>query len=126
MPQLTKPYTNWFDPSLNTDQSMLVTNSAPDLFANQPTGNAEFSFDSMTAPLTKAGANVSRLIASSADLSDQGQSPKWYDITGRISSAASSVNSAFQSTLIKIIIILALVGFGFIYFQAKVVNLANK
>lgn len=127
MPVVNRPYTNWFTgegyPSVEVEKGETADSYGP--FLPNPPATGEFSFETLTAPLTKAGANAARLLSSSSTVIDQGSKPAWYDLTGRISNAASSVNDAFQSTLIKIIIILALVGFGFIYFQAKVVNLAN-
>jgi hypothetical protein len=53
----------------------------------------------------------------------------WYDITGRISASASAANSAVQSTLLKVIVLVAIVGvialFGMSYVQTKGAKLAN-
>jgi hypothetical protein len=97
-------------------------------FQPQDVDAGEFSFqDYIPTSISKSLANATRIIAStSSSVDEQAKTPAWYDVFGRVSAAASSVNDAFQSTLVKVIVILVLAGIGFIYFQAKVVNLANK
>jgi len=84
--------------------------------------------------VSSAVANASRLLTSSnmtaikqAEPSSSG--PAWYDIPGRISGAASAVNDAFQSTMLKVIVLVSIVGviavFGMSYMQAKGANLAK-
>lgn len=81
--------------------------------------------------VSKISANASRLFSSSTSGAvNQGEAPlAWYDLTGRIGQTASSVNEAFQSTLIKVIILVVLVGvialFGMSYVQSKGVQLAK-
>lgn len=98
----------------------------------------EWSFGSLTTGIQRAvdsaTANASRLLYSSnAPAVKQGEplttGPAWYDIPGRISAGASAVNEAFQSTLLKIIVVLAIVGivgvFGMSFLQAKGASLAK-
>ena len=79
--------------------------------------------------VSSAIAKASRLFDSNKTIIDQGQTPAWYDIPGKVSNAASSVNEAFQSTLIKVIVLVVIVGviaiFGMSYVQAKGVSLAK-
>lgn len=79
-------------------------------------------------------ANQSRLLFSSnASPVKQGEpsqtGPAWYDIPGRISAASSAVSEGVQSTLVKVIILVAIVGmlalFGLSYVQAKGASLAK-
>lgn len=97
----------------------------------------EWSLSSITdIPRSVASsiANASRLAFSSqtpalqqAEPSTSG--PAWYNIPGRISVAVSGVNEAFQSTLLKVIVLVSIVGivgvFGMSYMQAKGANLAK-
>jgi hypothetical protein len=97
----------------------------------------EFSLSVITdipRSVASSVANASRLLFSSnAPAVKQGDplmtGPAWYDIPGRISNAASGVNEAFQSTLLKIIVLVSIVGivavFGMSYVQAKGANLAK-
>lgn len=81
--------------------------------------------------VSKVTANLDRIFQSSKGevTNVSAQSPAWYDIPGRLSAAASGVNDAFQSTLVKIIVLAAVVGlvaiFGLSYVQAKGANLAK-
>ena len=79
-------------------------------------------------------ANASRLFMSSnATAVKQAEplstGPAWYDIPGRIAVGASGVNDALQSTLLKVIVLVSVVGviavFGMSYMQAKGSNLAK-
>lgn len=97
----------------------------------------EWSLESITKiprSVASAVANAARLtFSSNAVAAQQGEpslaGPKWYDIPGRLAATSSAINDAFQSTLIKVIVILAIVGvvwvFGMSYLQAKGANLAK-
>lgn len=90
----------------------------------------EFSIiQTVKSSVSKVTANASRLFDSTKAITNQGEQPAWYDIGAKVSNAASSVNEAFQSTLIKVIILVAIVGviamFGMSYVQAKGVSLAK-
>lgn len=80
------------------------------------------------AAIASKVANQSRLLFSSnAPAAKQGEptntGPAWYNIPGRISAAAGAVSEGIQSTLLKIIILVLIVGalalFGMSYVQAK-------
>lgn len=86
------------------------------------------------AAISKKIANESRLFFSSnaspvkqAEPSDTG--PSWYNIPGRISAAAGAVGEGIQSTLVKVIILVVIVGamalFGLSYVQAKGASLGK-
>lgn len=80
--------------------------------------------------VSKLTANQDRVNSANHTINDQGtQAPAWYDISGRISKSVSAVNDAFQSTLIKVIVLVVLVGaialFGLSYVQAKGASLGK-
>lgn len=113
-----------------------TSNPSP-FIATQPIGygvlkpvvgdTGEFSFDQyIPTTVSNAVKNASRLFDSTKTVVDQTDTqPAWWNIWAKVKASVSSVNDSLQSTLIKIIIILFLVGVGFIYFQAKVTNLAK-
>lgn len=81
--------------------------------------------------VSKVSANVSRLVSSTSSPTQQGSSPSlpWYDFTGKAAQAASATGDFIQSTLIKVIILVVVVGviavFGMSYVQAKGVSYAK-
>lgn len=86
------------------------------------------------AAIASKVANQSRLLFSSnASPIQQGlpemTGPAWYNIPGRISAAAGAVSEGVQSTLLKVIILVSIVGmialFGLSYVQAKGTQLAK-
>lgn len=87
----------------------------------------EFSFPTyVQTTVSNAVKNASRLFDSTQTVIDQTDTqPAWWNLWAKMKAGASSVNDSIQSTLVKVIIILVLVGIGFIYFQAKVTNLAK-
>lgn len=88
--------------------------------------NNEFS-DITQAPQTiysKAQVAVSRLFSSIGNSAAPQQNTRpWWDLTGKAADAAASVGSGIQSTLIKVIILVTIVGifalFAMTYVQAK-------
>jgi len=75
-------------------------------------------------------ANADRIFSANRTIVDvPAEGPAWYNIPGRISAAASGLNQVFQSTLIKVIVLVAIVGliaiFGLSYVQAKGANFAR-
>jgi hypothetical protein len=79
--------------------------------------------------VSKLTANQDRIIsANSQPAATQAELP-WWNLTGRISNAASAANDALQSTMVKVIILVTIVGiiaiFGMSYMQAKGVSLAK-
>lgn len=97
--------------------------------------SGEFNLvDTVTSTVSKATSEASRLFTSSnmgavKQATPLETGPAWYNIPGRIAGAASGINDAFQSTLIKVIVLVAVVGvvgvFGMSYMQAKGANLAK-
>jgi hypothetical protein len=90
----------------------------------------EFSIvKSVKSSVSKVAANASRLFDSNKTIIDQGQTPAWYDLPGKVSQAAASTGEFVQSTLLKVIVLVAIVGviaiFGMSYVQAKGVSLAK-
>lgn len=81
--------------------------------------------------VSKVTANADRLFQSSkGDVTNvSADSPAWYNLPARIGQAASAINEGLQSTLLKVIVIVALIGvfaiFGLSYVQAKGQNLAK-
>ena len=115
-----------------------VTYKAPDSYGPYlppAIESGEFAFiENIQRSVSSAVSNASRLLYSSnASPVKQGESsdtgPAWYNIPGRISGALGSVNDAFQSTLIKVIVLVSIIGivavFGMSYMQAKGANLAK-
>jgi hypothetical protein len=74
-------------------------------------------------------ANVSRLFDSNQTVLDQHDTPAWYNFPARISAAAGAVSDSLQSTLVKVIILVSIVGviavFGMSYIQARGAKLAG-
>lgn len=73
--------------------------------------------------VSKVAANTDRIIsANSQPAATQAKIP-WWNLTAKISNAASATNEALQSTLLKVIILVSVVGiiavFGLSYVQAK-------
>lgn len=97
--------------------------------------NGEYDFvATVTRSVSTAVANASRLLTSSnmtavKQAEPLTSGPAWYNIPGRISLAASGVNDALQSTMLKVIVLVSVVGviavFGMSYMQAKGANLAK-
>lgn len=87
----------------------------------------EFSLsDFIPTSVSKATTNAARLLASSTTPAvQQSQTPAWYDVFGRMSAAASGVNDALQSTLIKIIVLLVIASTAYLIFISKVTKAAN-
>lgn len=90
----------------------------------------EFSLaKSIKSSVSKVAANASRLFDSNKTAINQGQTPAWYDLPGKVSQAAASTGEFVQSTLLKVIILVTIVGviaiFGMSYVQAKGVSLAK-
>lgn len=97
----------------------------------------EWSFQRITdvpRSVATSVANASRLLFSSnaspvkqAEPSNTG--PAWYNIPGRISAAASAVGEGIQSTLLKVLILVVVVGamvlFGMSYMSTKGAQLAK-
>jgi len=84
----------------------------------------EFSF-AQYIPTTVSSLvkNTSRLLASTGSQAEpqaEASAPAWYNVFGRISQAASGVNDALQSTLIKIIILLVIASTAYLIFLSKV------
>lgn len=110
-----------------------VVNGPPVPFRPEDTApSTEFSFPQMVvSTVSKVSANASRMFSSTTGAAvNQSNAPlAWYDITGRISQATSNVNDALQSTLIKVIILVVMVGvialFGMSFVQAKGAQLAK-
>lgn len=80
--------------------------------------------------VSKVVANADRLFQANKTIVDEpAVGPAWYNIPGRLAAAASGLNQAFQSTLLKVIVLVAIVGliaiFGLSYVQAKGVQLGN-
>lgn len=84
--------------------------------------------DTVVSSISKVQANVSRLFDANSTVLDQHDTPAWYNFPARISNAVSGVNDALQSTMIKVIILVAILGtiaiFGLSYIQAKGAKLA--
>jgi hypothetical protein len=116
------------DPTLSV-QPTVTESYGPFLPPNLDSGEfAPLQFIKTT--VSKVTANADRLFqANKGATSVQSQSPAWYDIPGRLAATASAVNDAFQSTLIKILVLAVIVGaaaiFGLSYVQAKGTNLAK-
>lgn len=90
----------------------------------------EFSIVSaIQSSVSKVQANASRLFDSTKSPVSQGEAPAWYDIGAKISAGASAANEALQSTLIKVIVLVVIVGalalFGMAYVQSKGVQFAK-
>lgn len=104
--------------------------STPVPYAPPDVNAGEFSLPvAVKSSVSKITAEASRLFSSTKAQTSQGEAPAWYDISGKISSTASSVNDALQSTLIKVIVLVVIVGvfalFGMTYVQAKGAQLAK-
>lgn len=105
-----------------------VTTQVP--YAPPDINAGEFSIvKSVQTTISNAAKNASRLFDANKTIIDQGNTPAWYDVSGRISQAAASTGEFVQSTLLKVIILVTIVGviaiFGMSYVQAKGVNLAK-
>ena len=93
--------------------------------------NNEFSpIEVVTQQISKATVAASRILTKDAQVPTPQQTErKWYDITGKVSDAASSANNALQSTLVKVIVLVVIVGligiFGVSYAQTKGVQFAK-
>lgn len=86
------------------------------------------------AAIASKVSNQSRLLFSSnAPAAKQGEpsdtGPAWYNIPGRISAAAGAVSEGIQSTLLKVLLLVVIVGamvlFGMSYMSAKGTQLAK-
>lgn len=86
------------------------------------------------AAIASKVANQSRLLFSSnAPAAKQAEptntGPAWYNIPGRISAAAGAVSEGIQSTLLKVLLLVVIVGamvlFGMSYMSTKGAQLAK-
>lgn len=105
-----------------------VTAQVPYRLPDLPTG--EFALvEDVKVGVSKAVKNLSRLVSSTSSPTQQGEAPAWYDIGAKLSAGASAANDALQSTLIKVIVLVTIVGalalFGMSYVQSKGVQLAK-
>lgn len=131
-PMLPWGYTVITDP--NKDNPPL--NKAPEVYGpfqmpNIDSGELTQVVQGGIAAVSKAVANASRMFSTTTNAAaKQAEEPAWYNIPARISSAASGMNDAFQSTLLKVIILVSVVGvvaiFGLSYVQAKGGSLGGK
>lgn len=133
MPQIIWPWGIGVqtDPNKNRTNTMGVSSNAVLTTNTQDAG--EFSFAPyIPTTLSNAVKNAERLFDSTKDVSDAqavSPGPAWYNLPARLIASLSTVNDALQSTLIKVIVLVTIVGiialFGLSYVQAKGTNLAK-
>ena len=121
MPQL------FWNQTTNPSPFIATTPSSYGVLKSDAGDSGEFSFPAIVqSSISNAVKNASRIFSSTLTPVDQTDTqPAWYNVFARMKSAAGAVNDSIQSTLIKVIVILFIVAVGFMYFQAKVTNLAK-
>ena len=125
MPQLIWPW----NPAFKSDPRQRSVNDAGSLATSQPDAG-EFSFnDYIPTTLSNLVKNTSRLVDSNSTINDEPAKIPWYNLPARLANSFSGFGDALQSTLLKVIVLVALVGviaiFGLSYVQAKGTNLAK-
>jgi hypothetical protein len=125
MPQLIWPW----NPSFQSDARQTNVKSSSSLNTTQPDAG-EFSFnDYIPTTLSNLVKNNDRLSASNGSILDTPAKIPWYNFPARFSAQFEGFAEGLQSTLTKVIILVAIVGvvaiFLLSYVQAKGISIAK-